>query len=131
MKTLAAAEADFIGREGNILLDFWSSDVLGLYQLRWERRDRRDPDFMGRETLNLELKSREVGRVYDVPGPGLTLSYSMESPTLRQGARAVELRGQVRVVEDGVELNLRARMERTDLPGVYFDENLTGTYALN
>ena len=140
MKSLAAAEADFRGsndRDGNIIEDFWTADVSALYGvelrslLQWERRDRRDPDFMGRETLNLDLTAPAAGRVYEVPGPDVKTSYAMESPSRGEGARAVDLRGTVRVVEGGrVWLDLKARMERIDRPGVEFDESVRGLFVL-
>lgn len=135
MKSLAAAEADFRGDDRVVIEDFWTADVFGLYTLQWERRDRRDPDFMGRETLQLDLTAPATGRVYEVPGPNVTTSYAMESPSRGEGARAVDLRGRVHVDEANgplvrVTLDLRATMERIDRPGVRFDEAVRGTYVL-
>lgn len=139
MKTLAASEADFRGhdREGNRVEDFWTVDVTGLYSLtaalRWERRDRREPDLIGREILTLNLTAPKA---YEVPGPDVRTSYAMESPSRGEGARALDPRGRV-VVEDvngpeiRVTLDLRARMERIDRPGVQFDETVRGTYVLD
>lgn len=56
----------------------------------------------------------------------------MATPAKGQGARAVELRGVVKIV-DGfrVWLDLKARMERIDAPGARFDEAVRGTFRVN
>ena len=134
MKTLAASD-------DRVLVDFWTADVRGLYglvetyRLHWTRWDEREPDVRGEETLTLTLPAFSGGVVYKLPSPDLKAEYSMSTPSKRQGARAVDLRGIVRVVAwdpstPRVWLDLKARMERLDLPGVVFDEAVRGLFAL-
>jgi hypothetical protein len=138
LKSLAAAEADFQGREGNMVVDFWTTDVSGLYamdkesfQLRWERRDAREPDVRGEETLTLSLPAGSAGRTFTLPSPEVDVTYAMATPSKGQGARAVDIQGVVSVVGNGrVWLDLKARMERLDAPGVEFDEAVRGLFTL-
>lgn len=145
MKTLSAAEEDFRGndREGNRIQDFWTADVDSLYgteprrtlDFRWERRHPGMPGVIGIEKLSLELAGPKAGRTYALPGDGIQASYAMESPARGEGARAVALSGRVRIDdlngrETRVTLDLRARMERIDSPGVEFDESVRGTFTL-
>ncbi len=145
MKTLSAAAEDFRGndRDGNRIQDFWTADVSGLYGIeprrtldfRWERRHPRMPGVIGIEMLSLELAGPKAGRTYALPGDDIRASYAMESPSRGEGARAVALAGRVSVDDlDGretrVTLDLRARMERIDAPGVEFDESVRGTFTL-
>ena len=144
MKSLGAAEADFRGGDRHVIEDFWTADVSGLYtviplvqtyRLRWERWDEREPDVRGEETLTLSLPAFSGGEAYTLPSADLKAEYSMATPAKGQGARAVELRGVVRVITwdpagPKVWLDLKARMARLDAPGVEFDEAVRGTFVL-
>jgi hypothetical protein len=134
LKTLAASD-------DRILVDFWTADVPRLYgfvetyTLRWTRWDEREPDIRGEESLTLSLPAFSGGRVYTLPSPDLQAEYTMATPSKGQGARAVDLQGIVRVVAWDAEsprvwLDLKARMERLDAPGVEFDEAVRGLFAL-
>ncbi|HEX7899914.1 MAG TPA: hypothetical protein VF950_19255 [Planctomycetota bacterium] len=128
MKTLAASQ------EGPVLVDFWATDISGYYEsyeLRWERWDEREPDVRGLETLKLSMLSAWPGQTWTLPSQDLRVDYTMATPAKGQGARAVELRGVISVVEGKrVWIDLTARMERLDAPGVEFDEAIRGMFAL-
>lgn len=134
MKTLAAAEADFRGREGNVIVDFRIRDLSAYYethQLRWERWDRSAPDIRGLETLTLSMFSAFPGQRYVLPSADLKAEYTMATPSKGQGARAIDLRGVVSFVEGGrVWIDLKARMERLDAQGVEFDEAVRGLFPI-
>ena len=144
MKLLGAAEADFRGRDAHVITDFWTTNVADLYgvvplvqsfRLRWERRDEREPDVRGEETLTLTLPAFSGGQVFTLPSSEIGVDYTMATPSKGQGARAVELRGLVKVVVWDVDaprvwLDLKARMARIDAPGVEFDEAVRGLFAL-
>jgi hypothetical protein len=134
LKTLAASDE-------NVLVDFWTADVSALYgldqtyRLRWTRWDEREPDVRGEETMTLSLPASSAGQLYTLPSPDIKAEYTMATPSKGQGARAVDLRGFVRVIawdlsSPRVWLDLKARMARLDAPGVEFDEAVRGLFAL-
>jgi hypothetical protein len=103
--------------------------------LRWDRVDPRRPGIHGLETLALDLDAPAPGRIYVVPRDVPRLEYGLASPALGQGARAVEVRGLIRLeswTADAarVFVDLRARMARIDAPGVAFDEAVLGAFTL-
>lgn len=118
-----------------MIVDFWTADVSGLYgtthRFTWERRDEREPGVRGLETLTLSLPVSSRGRLFSLPSSEVGAEYTMATPSKGQGARAIEIRGVVRLVEgDRVWVDLKARMERLDVPGVTFDEAVRGHFAI-
>lgn len=102
--------------------------------LHWEREDRRRPGVVGTETLTLDLEDLVSGKVYAFQDGGVRVNYAMATPSLGQGARAVELTGQVRVDEVTpsdvlLEVDLSATMARLDREAT-FAETIRGHFRV-